>query len=116
VPGGGQKVEELLTDAVKRECVEELGIEASPKLLVHVIEQEYSDCRKIDFIFMCEYIGENDGGATNPDLNQVGAEWLAVDDLMETPLYPKKLRSAIMRLCNRETVEVYLGNEVRYNH
>jgi len=112
LPGGGQDVGELLTEAVKRECAEELGVEVEPKSLVFVIEGERGEAfHKIDVVFLCEYVKEIEGAEIKPDENQVGIEWLGISNLMDAPLYPKKLRSAIMGFHNNEPVEVYLGNE-----
>ena len=38
MPGGGQEVDELLSDTLKRECAEEMGILIEPKSLVFVVE------------------------------------------------------------------------------
>ena len=59
MPGGGQEVEELLPDAVKRECAEEMGILVEPKSLVFVVEgvhgedfQTYRDRRLEEYCLL----------------------------------------------------------------
>jgi hypothetical protein len=50
-------------------------------------------------------------GISNILLHQIGFEWLPIENLMNEPLYPSKLRSQIIRLYHNEKTEVYLGNE-----
>ena len=61
-------------------------------------------------MFRCEYIGPCDAEAQY-DWNQIGTEWLPLDTLNRTPLYPSKLRRAIMNLAQGKGNPVYLGNE-----
>lgn len=112
MPGGGQDSEELLPDTVKRECAEELGIEVEPKSLEFVVEGLHGEpFHRVDLVFLCEYVGEIKNAKVIGDRNQVGFEWLPIENLMNEPLYPSKLRSQIIRLYNYEKIDVYLGNE-----
>lgn len=111
MPGGGQEVEELLPDAVKRECVEEMGILVEPKSLVFVVEGLHEETfHRVDLVFLCDYIGEIENAEIHGDKNQIGFEWLSIDNLQNETLYPSKLRSQIINLYNNKTTEVYLGN------
>ena len=47
----------------------------------------------------------------HPDKNQVGYEWLEIATLNKAPLYPSKLRRAIMNYYEGKETPVYLGNE-----
>ena len=112
MPGGGQDVGELLPDAVKRECAEEMGIVVEPISLVFVIEGLHGESfHRVDLVFLCEYKGAIPHAMISGDNNQIGYEWLSIQELMSIPLYPSKLRSQIMRLYNHEKTDVYLGNE-----
>lgn len=112
MPGGGQESEELLPEAVKRECAEEFGIEVEPKSLEFVIEGLHGESfHRVDLVFLCDYIGEIKDAEIQGDKNQIGYEWLSIDNLMNEPLYPSKLRLQIIRLYNNEKTEIYLGNE-----
>ena len=112
MPGGGQDAEELLPEAVRRECAEEMGIRVEPKSLVFVIEGLHGEpFHRVDLVFLCDYVGEIENAVLHGDNNQVGIEWLPIQDLMSLPLYPSKLRSQIIRLHNKEATDVYLGNE-----
>ncbi|AFS78293.1 NUDIX hydrolase domain-containing protein [Gottschalkia acidurici 9a] len=113
MPGGGQDSEELLSDAVKRECAEEMGIMVEPKSLEFVVEGMYGEpFHRVDLVFLCDYIGEIKNAKILGDKNQVGFEWISIENLMNEPLYPSKLRSQIIRFFNSEKTDVYLGNEV----
>lgn len=112
MPGGGQESEELLPEAVKREVAEETGIEVNPKSLEFVIEGLHGEAfHRVDLVFMCEYVGEIENAKLYVDKNQIGFEWLDIENLISEPLYPSKLRKQIMRLYHGERTEVYLGNE-----
>jgi 8-oxo-dGTP diphosphatase len=112
MPGGGQDTEELLLDTVERECAEEIGIVVEPKSLLFVIEGLHGEAfHRVDLVFLCDYIGEIKNAEINGDKNQIGFEWLSIENLMNEPLYPSKLRSQIIRHLNNEKTDVYLGNE-----
>lgn len=112
MPGGGQDTEELLPDAVKRECAEELGVEVEPKSLEFVIEGRNGESfHRVDFVFLCEFIGELSNSKIQSDKNQVGFDWLSIDNLMNEPRYPSKLRLQIINLFHKRKTETYLGNE-----
>lgn len=112
MPGGGQDEEELLPEAVKRECAEEMGILVEPKSLVFVIEGLHGESfHRVDLVFLCDYVGTIEDAVIHGDVNQVGYEWLSIQELLSQPLYPSKLRSQIIRLYNHEKTDVYLGNE-----
>jgi 8-oxo-dGTP diphosphatase len=112
MPGGGQEPEELLTDAVKREVAEEVGIEVNPLSLAFVIEGLHGESfHRVDLVFLCEYVREIENASLHKDGNQEGYEWLDISNLMKEPLYPSKLRRQIIKLHQGDKTELYLGNE-----
>ncbi|GHV87108.1 DNA mismatch repair protein MutT [Spirochaetia bacterium] len=116
LPGGGQKPEELLTDTVKRECREELGIEIEPKSLVFIREGLNGEpYHRIDLVFLCKYIKEIENMVIEKDYNQIGNEWIKIDNLMNITLYPLIIREEIIKLNKNIPTEVYIGNEDRKN-
>ena len=111
MPGGGQRTGELLPAAVEREVAEETGIAVKAGDVVFVIEgAEGEPQHRVDIVFLCEYIGLIDADR-HPDSNQIGYEWLEVNSLNHTPLYPSKLRRPIMDLFTGKKTVIYLGNE-----
>ena len=112
MPGGGQESEELLADAVCREVAEEVGIEVTAKELVFVVEGVHGEAfHRVDLVFLCEYIGELPDVASHKDTNQTGYDWLDIQTLNQSKLYPSKLRRQIMNLYEGRPYKVYLGNE-----
>lgn len=112
MPGGGQESEETLEDAVRREVEEEFGLLVEPKSLEYVIEGVTGESfHRVDLVFLCEYIKEIPNAEITGDYNQIGFDWLPIENLMNEPLYPSRLRKQIMNLYNGEETVVYLGNE-----
>ncbi len=111
MPGGGQTAGELLQDACRREVAEETGIAVDVKDAVFIIEgSEGEPFHRVDIVFLCEYTGKA-GTEHHGDNNQTGYEWLKIDTLNKTPLYPSRLRRPIMNLYEGKAYPVYLGNE-----
>lgn len=111
MPGGGQTSGELLPATVQREVAEETGISVKAKDALFIIEgAEGEKYHRVDVIYLCDYIGESNM-KYHPDNNQVGYEWLEIITLNKAPLYPSKLRRAIMNYYEGKETPVYLGNE-----
>ena len=112
MPGGGQNVQELLPEAACREVAEEMGLQVQVEDLVFVIEGIHGEnFHRVDLVFLCEYIGELETPTLQGDTNQIGYDWLDINTLNVTPLYPSKLRRQIMNLHEGKVYSVYLGNE-----
>ncbi|MGM9972444.1 MAG: NUDIX domain-containing protein [Clostridiaceae bacterium] len=112
MPGGGQESGETLEEAVIREVKEEFGFIVEPKSLEFVIEGVRGESfHRVDLVFLCEYISEIHGAEIISDCNQIGYDWLPIENLINEPLYPSKLREQIMNLYHGEKTAVYLGDE-----
>lgn len=112
MPGGGQETEETLPETLKREVLEEMGVLVEVKDLVFVIEGIHGEAfHRVDMVFICEYLGQQEDGERICDTNQAGFEWLDLSTLNTAPLYPSKLRRQIMNLQEGKPYQVYLGNE-----
>ncbi|RZT16409.1 NUDIX domain-containing protein [Fictibacillus sp. BK138] len=122
MPGGGQDFNETLSDAVARECMEELGVkvEAGKLLWVrefisknHISDQPMDDQGHIvEHIFeaFLEEIPER-FDPMEPDSTQTGVVWLPIDQLSEINYYPKELIPMIQGINSGEsTLKVYVGD------
>ncbi|MBR3504699.1 MAG: NUDIX domain-containing protein [Clostridia bacterium] len=112
MPGGGQRAGELLPEAARREVLEETGICVRVEGLAFVIEGAHGEpFHRVDLVFRCDYEGEDAGAARHFDINQTGVAWLDISTLNTAPLYPSRLRRAVMNLYESKPHAVYLGNE-----
>lgn len=113
LPGGGQNHQETLSEAVQRECLEELGA----MVLVHdiVFAFEYIASRhensihnesfhQVDVVFSCELLEQTDT-FTEMDRTQTGYEWIDIEKLSTITMYPMALRKKIIN----HTSKIYLG-------
>lgn len=101
-PGGGQEHGESLHEAVRRECIEEIGQEVIVNDLLYV--REYigknhqfaewdSDVHQVEFYFSCELKEQaaDIANGINPDEMQIGVEWVKFSDLEHIRVYPQIL-------------------------
>lgn len=112
LPGGGQNAGELLPQTVAREVAEELGVSVTVGDLAFVIEGAQGESfHRVDLVFWCRYEGDLPDAPHHGDTGQVGARWVPVGTLLDAPLYPSRLRRAILDRAQRKPGAVYLGNE-----
>jgi 8-oxo-dGTP diphosphatase len=122
IPGGGQVFNETLSDAVVRECMEELGVKVQPGELVwvrefisknHIADQPEDDqAHIVEHIFeaFLEEIPEK-FESMMPDSTQTGVVWLPIDQLSEYNFYPRALIPLIQEINSGEcALEVYVGD------
>jgi ADP-ribose pyrophosphatase YjhB (NUDIX family) len=99
LPGGGQKHGEILEEAVRRECLEEICVHVRMGRLLFVREyigqhHEFADedgeAHQVELMFECELVdGTTPVLGLAPDETQTGVEWLELSDLARCGMYPK---------------------------
>ena len=116
LPGGGQHDGELLTEAVRREVMEETGLTVEPMRMSAVYERvsenrDGSLSHKMYFLFLCRYLADVPGREpVERDAYQTGMEWMSIDAAMDANLFPRVIRDNLPALIGYgETV--YLGSE-----
>ena len=101
-PGGGQEKYEDLRAALRRECEEEIGCRVFVNDLLWIREyigrnHEFAAAdaatHQVEFYFSCRMEdGANPGIGPKPDAGQVAVEWINLDRLPNTNVYPLSLR------------------------
>ncbi|MCJ8007824.1 NUDIX domain-containing protein [Lederbergia wuyishanensis] len=120
-PGGGQEHSETFHKTLVRECIEEIGREVSIAELLFIREyigrnHEHSaldfNVHQVEYYFSCQLdeAEEMSFNPSNPDQNQIGIEWVPINDLLHYRLYPKQLRKYIIKQLNGEKTPIYLGD------
>ena len=102
LPGGGQHHGETLTEALERECLEELGIKITIlKLLYtreyigknHEFDTRHHEFHQIEHVFECTLADKNTiGKGHDTDKRQIGFEWIPIAQLEQYPLLPKYIK------------------------
>jgi 8-oxo-dGTP diphosphatase len=110
LPGGGQDHGETLVETLKRECLEEVGLEVDVNNLLCVREyiganHEFASNEKernvhaLEFMYSCTISSSKEAkNGEQPDVGQIGIEWISLDDLHNESLYPRETRNCLMPL------------------
>lgn len=119
LPGGGQQHGETLEEAVKRECLEEVGLKVNVIKLLYVREyigknhdfsKRHKAFHQLEHVFLCEV---DDPAKACPghetDNYQVGVSWLSIDALKNIRFYPEAIK-AYFRSGTAEFPDAYLGD------
>lgn len=120
LPGGGQNLGERLDEALKRECIEEVGVRVRVHELGFVrdyIAKNHKPAldipdpfHQLELFFYCSLVeGEVPGPGTAMDNAQIGVEWMELNKLKDHRIYPTLLFNYI-RADFDESTPVYLGD------
>ncbi|MES9853463.1 MAG: NUDIX domain-containing protein [Candidatus Thiodiazotropha sp. L084R] len=106
LPGGGQEVQETLTEALQRECEEEIGTTVEVNGLLSVAD--FFKQRKtvpptarhlIEFLFACS-VSEayQPKSGFHPDKHQIDVVWLPFSQFPDVSLFPTSLGADLQPL------------------
>ena len=108
LPGGKQKPDELIDEALKREVAEETGLKVEPQSLLFIREGFKGDSHRIELMFVCKVLGKTDKKLEYDD-GQVGIKWLSIDNILHEELYPSDMRNIIKQYFLGKSNAIYLG-------
>jgi ADP-ribose pyrophosphatase YjhB (NUDIX family) len=102
LPGGGQRHGETLHEGLKRECMEEIGvdIEIGPLLYVreyigknHEFRKTHHAFHQVENVFRCTLASTSVAGVgSEHDKKQIGVEWIPFSELGDRRLLPKAIK------------------------
>ena len=108
LPGGKQKPDELMDEALKREVLEETGLIVEPKSLLFILEDFKEETHRIEFMFVCGVVGKDENKLDYDD-DQIGTKWISIDNILHEELYPAEMRNVIKQYFLGKNREIYLG-------
>jgi len=116
LPGGGQDRGETLHKCVQRECREEIATKVDIVGLAHVVNafkpldaKLVSFRQQVEFVFYCR-VPKNykPRQGKKPDKNQVGVEWVSLQDLAKIDLRPSGMAGLVRQAASGKG-PVYAG-------
>jgi 8-oxo-dGTP pyrophosphatase MutT (NUDIX family) len=116
LPGGGQDVHETLTQALMRECEEEIGASVEIGNLLAIADfykerdTDYPSVRHlVEFLFGCSLPASyRPASGYHPDKHQIDVVWMPFADLPDHEIFPKTLAYRLPTLV-QATTPLYMG-------
>jgi 8-oxo-dGTP diphosphatase len=104
LPGGGQKHGERIDEALKRECLQEIGYHVEQGQLVfirdyigknHQYAEEDSNIHQVELMFSCKLLNGDLKKAKMDDEYQIGVKWIPLEALKDINIHPCALKKVI---------------------
>ena len=120
LPGGGQEQFEELEDTAKREFLEETGYNIKIRRFAAIAEEIFNDkdlrknypnyVHRIHHIYQAEIVLNDviDVSRNILDKNQVGCEWIPIEQISEIYLLPQQVKEHFIEIINSNH-PIYLG-------
>ncbi len=106
-PGGGiDEGDKSIEDGLKRECLEELGVEVEVKdLVMEKSSLAPNALGDMEYFYNCKILSGEVGTGTGPEFNGRDVEqygtyevvWLSLTDIKDKTVYPLELRDKIVK-------------------
>lgn len=126
LPGGAQEPNETLGQSLKRECLEELGLNIIDSKLVCIREyisqnHEYSlimkEVHAIDFMYTCIPDSNKILNGLQADIGQIGIEWLPIAKIKHSLIQKDiKHRTYHFPRTTHDFLREFLFEEIRENY
>ena len=100
-PGGGVDNKEKADEAVKRECLEELGLNV---LVKHLIDKCVNNKGQMEHYYLCSIVdgklgsGIGDEAKIKDPENVYLLEFVSLEKLIKINLYPKKMKEKVIKV------------------
>lgn len=117
--GGGQNTFEVMTDACKREVLEETGYKVKVDKFVGICElicedEEFRQKRpdyahKMYHIFLCSLENKTKSQPTEKDAHQISTEWISLKDIKSIRILPKCVGENLIDMINSDGAK-YIGS------